>query len=160
MRSRTQLPQREPPYARRTVFCAFAVVAYSRGRRAGTCCGFQSVDGYTDGQGKSYTGQFGTAVTAFGCCAALLQVQEAQGAAGGLDDADLVGAGVVAVLNFMLAFCSFSKIFFCFGRSGIANGACFSMVGSMGNVRVASSVLQALGGHCDGIVDVCRDRGG
>merc|ERR1711939_780821 len=36
MRSRTQLAQREPPYARWTVFCLFEICAYWRGRRAGT----------------------------------------------------------------------------------------------------------------------------
>lgn len=36
MRSRTQLPHREPPYARWTVFLGLEIWAYSRGRRAGT----------------------------------------------------------------------------------------------------------------------------
>lgn len=35
--SRTHLPQREPPYARWTVFCRFEIVAYLCGRSAGTC---------------------------------------------------------------------------------------------------------------------------
>src|SRR5205823_767697 len=33
--SRTQLPHREPPYAREMLFCGRETVAYSRGRRAG-----------------------------------------------------------------------------------------------------------------------------
>lgn len=37
MRSRTQLPHLEPPYARWTVFFGLEIWAYSRGRRAGTC---------------------------------------------------------------------------------------------------------------------------
>ena len=37
IRSRTQLPHLEPPYARCTVFWGLLVVAYSLGRRAGTC---------------------------------------------------------------------------------------------------------------------------
>lgn len=36
MRSRTQLEQREPPYARWTVLTRFETCAYSRGRRVGT----------------------------------------------------------------------------------------------------------------------------
>lgn len=36
-RDLTQSPQRDPPYARRTVFMRFETVAYWRGRRAGTC---------------------------------------------------------------------------------------------------------------------------
>jgi hypothetical protein len=36
MRSRTQLPHLEPPYARWTVFLGLEIWAYSRGRRAGT----------------------------------------------------------------------------------------------------------------------------
>jgi hypothetical protein len=35
MRSRTQLPHLEPPYARCTVFLGLEIWAYSRGRRAG-----------------------------------------------------------------------------------------------------------------------------
>lgn len=37
MRSRTQLPHLEPPYARWTVFLGFEICEYSRGRRAGIC---------------------------------------------------------------------------------------------------------------------------
>lgn len=39
MRSRTQLPHLEPPYARWTVFLGLEIWAYSWGRRAGTCEG-------------------------------------------------------------------------------------------------------------------------
>jgi hypothetical protein len=51
----------------------------------------------------TYTWELDAAVTAFWCCAALLEVEEPQRTAGGLDDADLVGAGVVAVAEIMLA---------------------------------------------------------
>lgn len=100
MRSRTQLPQREPPYARRTVFWALEVVAYSRGRRAGTCLIPLSVCSQRRRSGEvlwTYAWELGAAVTTFRGCAALLDVQESEAAAGGLDDADFVGAGVVAM---------------------------------------------------------------
>lgn len=44
---------------------------------------------------KTYTGEFGAAVTALGRCASLLDVQVSKLAAGGLDHADFVRDGVV-----------------------------------------------------------------
>ena len=46
---------------------------------------------------RTYTWELGAAVTAFRGSAALLEVQKTEVATGGLDDADLVRPGVVAV---------------------------------------------------------------
>ena len=47
----------------------------------------------------AYTWQFDTAITAFWGRSSLLDVKVAEIAAGGFDDADFVGAGVVAVVG-------------------------------------------------------------
>jgi hypothetical protein len=80
------------------------MVAYSRGRRAGTCvaiCG-QNVapadPAVCDGEGRceeTYACQLGAAVTALGSSALLLDVQVTVLAARSPDDADLVGDRVV-----------------------------------------------------------------
>jgi hypothetical protein len=105
-------------------------------------------------RGRTYTWEFDTAITAFGSCAFLLDVQKSQAAARGLDDTDLVGASVVSVV---IASISNLVPFVIELSQGPIFLICDTLFREMeiyeGNVRVAASVLQALGGHCDGI---CR----
>lgn len=61
--------------------------------------------------GKTYTAELGAAVTALGRSTLLLGVEVSQLAAGGLNDADFVGLGVVSVKKpIASAYCPFSSI--------------------------------------------------
>lgn len=61
---------------------------------AGIVGGWEEVPG-----GGTHAWEFDTAVTAFGGAAALLDVLVLELSAGGFDDADFVGAGVVSVYH-------------------------------------------------------------
>lgn len=78
----------------------------------------------------TYAWELGAAVTAFGSSATLLQVQQTEVATGGLDHADLVGAGVVAVGTIMLAIHFLLNDMGYFSRRG--QGAVFGWVGWWG----------------------------
>jgi hypothetical protein len=105
---------------------------------------------------KTYTWELDTAVTAFGSCAFLLDVQKSQAATRGLNNADFVGAGVVSVfIVSILATIVHSWLELMPGPDLflVRDRVICEMEVYEGNVRVAASVLQALGGHCD---DICR----
>jgi hypothetical protein len=115
MRSLTQLPHREPPYARCTDLVGRETCEYSWGRRAGIWLRQCALRRPTSG---TYARQLDAAVTA--CCALALQmdgggsgrtfrrgallldVQIAQAAAGRLDDAHVVRRGVVRLASSLL----------------------------------------------------------
>ena len=119
MRSLTQLPHREPPYARCTDLVGRETCEYSWGRRAGIWLRQCAI--FTPGsisRRDIRIRELDAAVTA--CCvlalrtdsgdaertfrrgALLLDVQIAQAAAGRLDDAHVVGGGVVRLASSLL----------------------------------------------------------
>lgn len=87
----------------------------------------------------TYTRELDLAVTALGSRASLLDVQVSGVAAGGLDDADLVGLGVVPVGS---------------AKSAIARGKAASILSRAAlaareDSRIPPAVLQSLSGHFD-----------
>jgi hypothetical protein len=112
--SRTQLAQREPPYARCTLLTRLETRAYSVGRRAGTCSVTNGVldtfsqtlkpplglwSGQTERMSETHSRERGSAITALGLGPTLVDVKEPELSTRCLDHPSAIGAGVVAILD-------------------------------------------------------------